>query len=89
MCVSDYSTPLLVVYMPKRNACRPSVDSTLPPGSRQTKQTHKHPYVSLGNPRIMEWRAVDCPVGEKHKLEYLMCTPGVCNKEDSPDVPEW
>ncbi len=37
----------------------------------------------------MEWRAVDCPVGEKHKLEYLMCTPGVCNKEDSPDVPEW
>ena len=37
----------------------------------------------------MEWRAVDCPVGDKHKLEYLMCTPGVCNKEDNPDVPEW
>lgn len=37
----------------------------------------------------MEWRAVDCPVGDKHKLEYLMCTPGVCNKEDNSDVPEW
>lgn len=32
---------------------------------------------------------MDCPVGDKHKLEYLMCTPGVCNKEDNPDVPEW
>lgn len=32
---------------------------------------------------------MDCPVGDKHKLEYLLCTPGVCNKEDNPDVPEW
>ena len=39
-----------------------------------------------GNPHVMEWRAVDCPVGDKHKLEYLMCTPGTCNAEDTPDV---
>lgn len=45
--------------------------------------------VTKGNPRVMEWRAVDCPVGDEHKLEYLMCTPGTCNAEDPPDVPRW
>src|SRR6056297_1075 len=42
--------------------------------------------VKKGNPRLMEWRAVDCPVGETHKLEYLVCTPGTCNADDPRSV---
>jgi hypothetical protein len=42
--------------------------------------------VRKGNPRVMEWRAVDCPVGETHKLEYLVCTPGTCNADDPRSV---
>ena len=45
--------------------------------------------VANGNPRILEWRAVDCPVGDTHKMEYLMCTPGTCNSGDNPNVPAW
>ncbi|TFJ86438.1 hypothetical protein NSK_002095 [Nannochloropsis salina CCMP1776] len=45
--------------------------------------------VRKGNPRVMEWRAVDCPVGETHKLEYLVCTPGTCNADDPRSVPNF
>jgi hypothetical protein len=42
------------------------------------------PAPTAGNPKALEWRAIDCPVGEDHKLEFLFCTPGTCNAND-PD----
>lgn len=45
--------------------------------------------VAYGNPRILEWRAVECPVGQAHKLEYLFCTIGTCNHQDTENVPVW
>jgi hypothetical protein len=46
-------------------------------------------YTCAGNPRILEWRAVECPVGQAHKLEYLFCTIGTCNHQDTENVPVW
>jgi hypothetical protein len=34
----------------------------------------------------MEWRAVDCPTGDKHKLEYLFCVPDSCNIENAENT---
>jgi len=41
--------------------------------------------VEKGNPYDLEWRAIDCPVGDVHKFEYLFCAPGTCNAQDPED----